>query len=74
MIYKKLHCISAHAIKPFIDYSKYSNDRLAWFTIIRNPIKRYISQYIHQYTGKLEQYKIPIDEWAKKFNRKNFYC
>ncbi len=70
-LYKKIKCISGHGLKPYIDYKEYSDD-LKWFTFIRKPINRYVSQYIHQYTGTNELYNLPIEDWAAKFNRSNW--
>lgn len=70
-IYKNAKCISGHVLKPFIDYKEY-NDKLKWFTFLRDPIKRYVSQYIHQQTNSNPQYNLPIQEWGEKFSRSNW--
>lgn len=69
-IYKNAKCIAGHGLKPFIDYREFDKE-LEWFTFLRDPIKRYISQYIHQQTGNLNQYHMPIEEWGKKYSRSN---
>lgn len=70
-LYKNAHCISGHVLKPFIDYKEFNND-LKWFTFLRDPIKRFVSQYIHQQTGQLEKYKMPIEQWGEKYARSNW--
>ncbi len=64
-------CIAGHGLKPFIDYKEF-NDELKWFTFLRDPIKRYVSQYIHQQTSNLKQYYMPIEEWGQKYARSNW--
>lgn len=70
-IYGNAICIAGHGVKPFINYKEY-NDRLKWFTFLRDPIKRYVSQYIHQQTGELKQYHLPIEKWGEKYARSNW--
>jgi hypothetical protein len=41
-----LKSISGHWLRPFIDYAPF-NDRLVWYTMLREPVSRYISQYQH---------------------------
>lgn len=41
-------CIGGHSVKPFSDLnSKYKN--IKYFTLLRNPVKRYVSQFIYLY-------------------------
>lgn len=70
-LYKNAKCISGHGLKPFIDYKEF-NKQLKWFTFLRDPIQRFVSQYIHQQTSSLTQYHMPIEKWAKKYARSNW--
>jgi len=38
--------ISGHWLRPFIDYGEHAR-RMVWFTMLRHPVKRFISQYQH---------------------------
>mgnify|MGYP001262791252 CR=1 FL=1 len=71
ILYKHANCISGHSLKPFIDYKEY-NSKLEWITFLRDPIKRFVSQYIHQQTGNLSNYKMGVEEWAAKYARSNW--
>lgn len=68
-LFKNIQCITSHRLKPFMPFDQ----ELQWFTFMRNPEKRFISQYIHQQTGKVEQYKMDIFAWSKKFKRSNWH-
>ncbi len=69
-IYKNPSCITGHYLKPFVDFKEY-NEQMEWFTFIRDPIKTFISLYIHQFMGKHAKYKVEFSDWMTKFNRKN---
>ncbi len=69
-IYKDPLCIAGHYLKPFVDFKEY-DERMEWFTFLRDPIKTFISLYIHQFTGKSAKYKVEFSDWMTKFNRKN---
>lgn len=71
LIYSNVKCISGHGVKPFINYGEFNN-QLKWFTFLRDPIKRFVSQYIHQQTSNLKQYHMPIEEWADRYARSNW--
>jgi len=43
-LYPFARSLAGHALRPFIDYEEFE-DRLVWYTILRNPVDRYISQY-----------------------------
>ena len=68
--FKKLRCISGHCLKPFVDFREFES-RLKWFTFLRDPVKRFISHYVHQQTGDFERHKLGLNEWAEKFDRGN---
>ncbi len=69
-IYKNPFCIAGHNLKPFVDFKEF-NDKMEWFTFLRDPVKTFISLYIHQFTGRDAKYKIEFSAWMTKFNRKN---
>jgi len=71
LIYKDIKCISGHGLKPFIDYKEF-NGEMKWFTFVRDPIKRFVSQYIHQNTNGLDKNNLTIEAWAEKFHRSNW--
>ncbi|WKK67361.1 sulfotransferase family 2 domain-containing protein [Lutimonas zeaxanthinifaciens] len=70
-VYGGAKCIAGHGLKPFIDYKEF-NSKLKWITFFRDPIKRFVSQYIHQQTSNLSQYHMPIIDWAEKYERRNW--
>ncbi len=69
-IYKNPFCIAGHNLKPFVDFKEF-NDKMEWFTFLRDPVKTFISLYVHQFTGRDAKYKIEFSDWMTKFNRKN---
>lgn len=71
MLYPNLSLLAGHCIKPYVDFGSFECNML-WFTFLRNPINRYVSHYVHQQTGKNENYKMDIFSWAKKFRRSNW--
>jgi len=42
----KLKIISGHRLRPYYDFGELE-ERLCWFTFLRNPAKRYVSHYLH---------------------------
>ena len=66
------NCISGHCVQPHVDFGPDIEPDLKWVTFLREPVKRYLSNYIHQYGRSRDTYRIEIDEWAKKFKRSNF--
>lgn len=61
-------CIGGHWIVPYQDYGRLDN-RLVWFTFLRDPISRTLSQYEYQ----VHRYKLASDfpKWADKFGQKD---
>jgi hypothetical protein len=43
-----LRSIGGHAVRPFVDFGDL-DPRIVWYTILREPIERTISNYQHQY-------------------------
>lgn len=41
-------------------------------TIVRNPIDRLVSHYVHQFTGTQSIYKLDFEVWLNRFNRSNY--
>lgn len=52
--------ISSHGLWPCVDYPRQS-DRLVWYTMLREPISRYISHYNH-HAERWNAYRT-FDEW-----------
>ena len=69
-IFPTLACITGHSLKPFIDFREFE-PRLKWFTFLRDPVKRFISHYVHQRTSGIERYQMDLNQWAATFNRTN---
>jgi len=72
-IFKNLKVIQGHALRPFIDFKEYE-DNLFWMTILRDPIQRYVSHYVHDiYWGKrIKQLEDKsIQHWNEKYDRSN---
>jgi hypothetical protein len=71
-IYPHVQCLTGHSVKPFVDFKEY-NSQMHWFTFLREPKKRFISHYIHQYnSGANIQFRMDFVEWTQKYNRKNW--
>mgnify|MGYP007073186536 FL=1 len=64
-----LRSMGGHGLKPFVDFREYAGE-LRWFTILREPIERFISHFEHQVerTG----YTSDFMEWMRKYRRSNF--
>jgi len=75
----KLKLISGHPMRPYIDFGKYEKD-LMWFTFFREPTKRYVSHYLHEYKwtndfshNRFKEMKDhSIIEWEKLENYSNY--
>lgn len=75
----KLELISGHPMRPYIDFGKYEKN-MTWFTFLREPTKRYISHYLHDYKWTDEfsynRYNNMMDssivEWEKLENYSNY--
>ena len=60
MINPGLMCISGHSIKPYSDLSQVI-PKIRYITLLRNPVKRYISQYLYW-----------VEKLGKKYSFKEF--
>jgi hypothetical protein len=81
--YKKLHqrlkLISGHPMRPYIDFGEHEKN-MAWFTFFREPTKRFVSHYLHDYKWtnhfSLNSHKVmknsSIIEWDKFYNFSNY--
>lgn len=63
--------IAGHCIKPYVNFEEFE-DQLSWFTFFRDPVKRYISHYIHEQTGGRANYQMDVFKWSKRFKRHNW--
>jgi len=76
---KKLKIITGHPMRPYIDFDK-AERRMVWFTFFREPQKRYVSHYLHDFKWSDEFSKKihkgmkdkSITEWEKLSNYKNY--
>lgn len=61
--------LSGHSLKPFIDFEEFE-DRLVWYTILRDPVSRFISHYQHEVEkgGKSHDFHT----WMRTFRRANW--
>lgn len=55
----KLSLISGHPMRPYIDFGQ-KEDSMDWFTFFREPHKRYLSHFLHDY------------EWTRAFSIKRY--
>ena len=53
----RLRCLHGHALRPCVDFEEFE-ERLVWFTVLRDPIRRYISQYIYNYEVMGERFDV----------------
>lgn len=70
-VYPFAQCITGHSLKPYVDFSSVPRE-LRWFTVLREPVARFISHYQHQYDRSEPQYRLPFDEWMRTYNRRNW--
>ncbi len=69
--FRSLACMSGHGVKPFCDFGEAEN-RMQWFSFFREPESRFLSHYIHQQTGAIDGYRMPLDQWVNRFRRSNW--
>lgn len=46
-LYPSVRSVSGHSLRPFVDFEEFQ-DRLDWYTFLRDPVKRFRSQFIHE--------------------------
>jgi len=46
---QKLKIISGHPMRPYINFGKDAEQEMLWFTFFREPKKRYVSHYLHDF-------------------------
>jgi hypothetical protein len=61
--------IAGHGLMPFVDYQELQS-RLVWYTMLRDPTARYISQY--KYEVAIGRVKEDFATWMKDYPRDNF--
>ena len=70
---RKLHpglrSIGGHALRPFVAFEEFE-ESLAWFTMIRDPVERFLSHFEHQATRR--GYTCDVAEWMRVYNRGNY--
>ena len=70
-IYPNLKVISGHCMKRFVNFKEFS-PRMEWLTFLRDPIKRFISHYVHEQTLKDRKKPLDLISWSQKKNRSNW--
>lgn len=55
----KLDMITGHPMRPYIDFGEHEKN-MSWFTFFRDPGKRYVSHYLHDY------------KWSNHFSYKRY--
>ena len=76
---RQLSVITGHPLRPHLDFHL-PNAELRWFTFLREPTKRYLSHYLHDYKWsenfRYKRYQSmknnSIVEWEKVENYKNY--
>ena len=63
--------ISGHGLKPYVDFGEHE-DNLQWVTFLRDPIERYVSQYLHQQVYGPDEFIMDLIPWSEKFARSNW--
>lgn len=58
-----------HGFRPYVDYGEMA-DRLVWYTILRDPIPRCISNYQHQVERM--GVKLPFEQWLRRPANRNW--
>jgi len=68
-IFPWIKSLAGHPLRPYIDYKEFSK-RLIWYTFLREPWSRFLSQYQHEVEkGKKTE---SLEEWMEKYDRRNF--
>jgi len=66
-LYPGMRSLAGHLLHPFVDFGP-DSERLRWFTVLRHPIARFRSQYLHEVEGsKRRHLEIPV--WLERFVR-----
>ncbi|MBT8400745.1 MAG: sulfotransferase family 2 domain-containing protein [Rhodothermia bacterium] len=69
-LYPFARSIAGHGLKPFVDYGDVGR-RMVWFTMLRDPVRRYLSHYQHQYVKGPAKFQLPFPKWMRTFDRDN---
>jgi hypothetical protein len=46
---QRLKVITGHPMRPYIDFGEEAVQRMLWFAFFREPKKRYVSHYLHNF-------------------------
>jgi hypothetical protein len=52
-----LRLLDSHSLRPCVDFEDFEH-RLVWFTMLREPVQRYISQYLYNYEVMGERFDV----------------
>jgi hypothetical protein len=69
-LYPRAISIAGHGLRPFVDYEEFS-EQLSWYTVLREPIARSISNYQHQVErmGRSES----LETWLDRPENRNWH-
>lgn len=67
--YPRMISLSSHALKPYLNYGRY-NEKLRFYTILRDPIDRYISDFQHDFYRR--GFNGSICDWLKYDTKHNY--
>lgn len=69
-IYPWVRSLSGHPLKIHSNLQSLGIEFL-WYTFFRDPYKRYLSLYQHQFTRGKAKHKLSFGEWMQTFGRRN---
>ncbi|MCH8148855.1 MAG: sulfotransferase family 2 domain-containing protein [Planctomycetes bacterium] len=62
--------LAGHSLRPFVDFGALQ-DRLVWYTFLRDPVQRFISHY--QHAVEKEGVQTPFDVWLRAPANSNWH-
>ena len=70
-LHPRAESLAGHTLKPFVDFGR-NDERLVWYTFLRDPIDRFVSHYQHQFTSGITKFHVPFVEWMQMYERQNW--
>jgi len=67
-LYPRARSLAGHPLKAWVDFGEFQ-DRLAWFTYLRDPVSRYISQYF--FDIEVMKRRMDVPTWIRQADRGN---
>lgn len=71
LLYPNVRLISGHCMKPFVHFDEFS-DRMDWVTFLRDPVKRFVSHYVHRQTELDVRDRTDLLTWHREKKRPNW--